>query len=191
MSDADHPRLVTDRLVLRGFEERDAPDIARHAGEYEMSVNFALPPFPYTPEDAHAWVKLSRELWAQKTGLSFALDSPADDSLIGSMGFKLALEHRRAEIGYWIARPHWGNGYATEAARRLVRYAFHDLNLNRVCACYYHWNRASGRVLEKCGLKHEGVQREHAMRLGRLADNVLMGVTRAEWEEARRRGEIA
>ncbi|HVZ95091.1 MAG TPA: GNAT family protein [Phycisphaerales bacterium] len=180
------PRLETERLLLRRFEERDAPDIARSCNDYDIASNLLSTPYPYTLDNARDWIPQSHAHWDEKSSLNFAVARRADDALVGSIGFKLAPEHHRAEIGYWFARDHWGRGYATEAARRLIDFGFESLGLHRIFAYHYHWNPASGRVLEKCGLKHEGIMRQHITRLGRVADSIMFAILRDEWESPRR-----
>ena len=86
-----------------------------------------------------------------------------DKELIGAIGLKpeAGPGAHRAEIGYWLARPWWGQGVTTEAVRALTRYAFEELGLRRLVAQVYPWNQASIRVLEKCGFRREGYLRAH------------------------------
>ena len=88
---------------------------------------------------------------------------------------------RPYRIGYAIGEPHWGRGYATESAVRLLRYGFEDLGLSRINASVHGTNVGSIRVLEKLGMVKEGVQRRHTLRFGVKDDLVLFGVLREEW----------
>jgi RimJ/RimL family protein N-acetyltransferase len=97
---------------------------------------------------------------------------------VGCIGLRVDFLHSRGELGYWIGVPYWGRGYATEAARRLVGFAFDTLGLNRVHASCFSRNRASARVLEKAGLVREGVLRRHVRRFGRFEDLTLYGLVR-------------
>ena len=83
-------------------------------------------------------------------------------------------------VGWRSAREHWGRGIATEAVRVLLEHAFDDLGLERLFAHHFPWNPASGRVLEKAGLRREGVLRGHVQKDGRAVDNVLYGLARAD-----------
>jgi len=91
-----------------------------------------------------------------------------------------------AEIGYLLARPHWGNGYATEVAGKLVRVAFEDLGVARVDSTVDPGNEKSMQVLEKAGLRWQGTQRRHARVQGKWWDAHLYGVTREDWQQASR-----
>jgi len=75
-------------------------------------------------------------------------------------------DHRRAELGYWIGVPYWGKGYATEAARSVVNYGFSTLELHRIFASHVPANPASGRVLTKIGMRHEGRLLGHILKWG-------------------------
>jgi RimJ/RimL family protein N-acetyltransferase len=90
----------------------------------------------------------------------------------------LECEHDRAELGYWIGKPFWGRGYATEAARALVQYGFDTLGLHRIYARHLTRNPASGRVLHKIGMTHEGYRRKHEKKWGIYEDDKLYGILR-------------
>jgi RimJ/RimL family protein N-acetyltransferase len=84
-------------------------------------------------------------------------------------------------MGYWIGAPYWNRGYATEAARAVLRFAFDTVGLHRIYATHFTRNPASGRVMEKTGMQREGVWREHLMRGERFEDAVVYGILREEW----------
>ena len=88
---------------------------------------------------------------------------------------------RRAELGYWLAQPAWGNGFATEAAEAAIDFGFARLGLARIYAQVLADNRASLRVLDKLGMVNEGVKRQHVHKARRLHDVVLYGLLRDEW----------
>lgn len=93
------------------------------------------------------------------------------------------VEFRQGELAFWIAREHWGNGYATAAARLLLGHAFGRLGLHRVRASTYDDNEASRRVLEKLGFEEEGVDREAALVEGEWVDQVRYGLVEATWRD--------
>lgn len=167
--------------MLRSFQESDIPRMVEYCGDMEVARNLLLVPFPYSEGDARAWLSQIDDRHARNEVRCFAVTLSSTGELIGSMGLKLALQHRKSELGYWFGPPHWGKGYATEAARAVVGYAFEDLGCERVSANYFHWNPASGRVLEKIGMRREGVLRRSVVRLGQVADEIVMSVLRGEW----------
>lgn len=177
-----YPTLRTARLVLRAFGVDDVPHLVAGCGDPEVAANLGRTPFPYTEAEGRAWIARARELWAEGKGLCFAIEQAADGAFTGGMGLHLESEHQRAELGYWFGKPFWGRGYATEAARAIVDHGFSVLGLRRIFAGYHHWNPASGRVLEKIGMRFEGVQRGHGVRMGRVSDLHLMGMIREDWQ---------
>jgi RimJ/RimL family protein N-acetyltransferase len=93
--------------------------------------------------------------------------------LFGAVGLQIEPGHALGELGYWIGVPYWGRGYATEAARALMRYGYSRLGLHRIQARHFLRNPASGRVMEKLGMSREGVLRQSVRKWGRFEDVVL------------------
>jgi [ribosomal protein S5]-alanine N-acetyltransferase len=100
---------------------------------------------------------------------------------VGAVGLRINPEHRHAEIGYWIGRPYWGHGYASEAATVVVGYGFEQLGLNRIFAKHFATNPASGRVMQKIGMRYEGRNRGHILKWGEFLDDEVYGVLADEW----------
>ncbi|HEX2763385.1 MAG TPA: GNAT family N-acetyltransferase [Allosphingosinicella sp.] len=144
----------TERLLLRPGWREDAPALFRAIGEEAVVRNLASPPWPYLLE--HAEASLATERKPGEPSLLIFLRGGGAPELIGAIGFG-----RRAsdetELGYWIARPHWGRGYATEAGRALLAAARESLRVPRLGAGHFLDNPASGRVLEKLGFRPTGV----------------------------------
>jgi ribosomal-protein-alanine N-acetyltransferase len=103
------------------------------------------------------------------------------DMLLGTVSLRRYARDRRAELGYWLAQPAWGHGFATEAAQGAVDFGFRELGLARIYAQVLADNRASLRVLDKLGMVNEGVKRQHVAKARRLHDVVLYGLLRDEW----------
>ena len=115
-------------------------------------------------------------------GVTYAItlhDEP--DMLLGTMSLRRYVRDRRAELGYWLAQPAWGNGFATEAAEAAIDFGFARLGLARIYAQVLADNRGSLRVLDKLGMVNEGVKRQHVHKARRLHDVVLYGLLRDEW----------
>jgi len=105
---------------------------------------------------------------------------------MGSIGLEIRREHARAELGYWIGKPYWSQGYVTEAAREVVRFAFDDLGLRRVFAIHFVRNPASGRVMEKIGMAREGELRRHMVKDGHPEDVRIWGIVAPDDRPRRR-----
>jgi RimJ/RimL family protein N-acetyltransferase len=179
--DAAPPTIETDRLILRPLVPSDAPDLARLAGRREIADTTISIPHPYSEDQARIWIA-THTFEANDKEIVFALTLKDTGTLIGTMGLRdIEAEHSQAEMGFWIAVEHWGRGYATEAAMAVVRYAFRTLNLNRVYAHHMARNPASGRVLEKVGMKREGLLRQRVKKWGVFEDVVILAVLRTDW----------
>ncbi|WP_284009833.1 GNAT family N-acetyltransferase [Haloarcula pelagica] len=106
-----------------------------------------------------------------------------DGDPVGVIGLnRVAPTTGAGELGYYLTPDAWGNGYATDAARTIVDYAFAELRLHRVHALAFDDNEASRRVLEKVGFEHEGVMREHWFRNGEYEDVHVYGLLAPDWE---------
>lgn len=181
------PRLATERLLLRPFVLADAPTVERLAGAFEVADTTLNIPHPYPVGAAAAWIGSHEAAWEAGKRLSLAIcvaDAPND--AVGAIGLALEAEHARGEIGYWIGAPMWGRGYATEGARAVVAYGFTALGLNRIQARHFLRNPASGRVLQKLGMRLEGVHRQVVRRWGRFEDVAMYAILAAEWAPAGR-----
>jgi RimJ/RimL family protein N-acetyltransferase len=143
----------TDRLLLRPGWIEDAPALARGLGDSAVSRNLARVPFPYSLADAEAWLGRAGDDGLPSL-LVFARTRRAP-RLVGGVGL-----HRggdgAVELGYWIGRPYWGLGFATEAAGAMVRLAHDSLRLPRIVSGHFRDNPASANVLRKLGFRSTG-----------------------------------
>jgi [ribosomal protein S5]-alanine N-acetyltransferase len=175
--------LHTPRLVLRPFQRSDAPDIVRLAGDKEIAATTRMIPHPYDPPMAEAWLAALPSAQERGESLHFAVTLRASGELMGAIGLVLNQVDRHGELGYWIGKPYWDNGYATEAARAIVQHAFGELRLHRIFAHHFSRNAASGRVMQKLGMKCEGYMREHRFKFGHYEDLVIYGMTAADYAD--------
>jgi RimJ/RimL family protein N-acetyltransferase len=143
----------TERLLLRPGWSQDAPALYDAIRDERIVRNLATAPWPYRPEDAEAWLATERR--PSEPSLLIFRRTDAAPELIGAIGFGRR-PAGETELGYWIARRHWGRGYATEAGRALLAAARHGLRLKRLDAGHFLDNPASGRVLEKLGFRPTG-----------------------------------
>lgn len=172
------PTLETARLILRPYSEADIPDLLPLVGAPEIAATTLRITHPYTEQDARDFHQRAQE--PDKIWLATTLRS--DGRQIGGIGLRVEERHQHAELGYWIGVSYWGNGYATEAARAMVRYGFEELHLHRIFASHFGLNLASGRVLRKIGMQREGCQRQHLLKCNQFVDSELYGLLREEWE---------
>lgn len=142
----------TERLILRPSWPEDAPRLATALNQLEVSRNLLHVPAPYSVADAAAWIARPRD--PRLPELLVLLRTRGAPRLVGGCG--IARGHDGAlELGYWIERAHWGLGFATEAARAVMRLA-RATGLRRVRSVHFLDNPASGRVLRKIGFRATG-----------------------------------
>lgn len=160
----------TPRLFLRPGWADDAAALAAAIGEEAIVRNLATAPWPYGVEEARAFLARPAEP-GYPTFLAFARTS-GPPRLIGACGLS-PTPAGEIELGYWIARPHWGLGYATEAGHAVLQTA-RALGHARLIASHFADNPASGRVLAKLGFRPTGrVERRHSQGRGGAAASVL------------------
>ena len=174
--------LETERLRLRQLRPDDAAVIQRLAGAREIADTTLTVPHPYAASDAETFIEKITEAWREGRACTCAIERRADDAFVGIVGLAIDREHERAELGYWIGVPYWTQGYATEASRRLVAFGFDELGLNRIQAHHLSRNPASGRVLEKIGMQHEGRIREYIIKWGVCEDAEAFSILRSDYE---------
>ncbi|MCI2424905.1 GNAT family N-acetyltransferase [Candidatus Acetothermia bacterium] len=177
----ERPTIVTERLLLRPFELSDAPDVQRLAGDKAIADTTLNIPHPYEDGMAEEWILTHQPKFEAGELVNFAIVLRTTGKLIGAIGLAIVRRFERAELGYWIGKPYWNNGYCTEAGRAVLRYSFSVLKLNRVHASHLTRNPASGRVMQKIGMTREGCARQHVKRWDRFEDLELYGILREGW----------
>jgi RimJ/RimL family protein N-acetyltransferase len=148
----------TERLLLRPGWTEDAPALFDAIADARIVSNLATAPWPYAMADAQAF--LTRERPADEVASLAFLRTDGAPRLVGGVGFGRT-PAGEIELGYWIARPYWGQGLATEAARAIIANARDSLRHPRLVAGHFIDNPASGRVLEKLGFAPTGETRGH------------------------------
>ena len=164
------PLLVTPRLVIRAFQAIDATRVQLLAGDAAIADTTLNIPHPYADGMAEAWIASHEDHFKSGEQATFAIVLRPTDELIGAVGLTFTATHARAELGYWIGKPYWSQGFCTEAARAVLGYAFMARGVNRVQATHLSRNAASGRVLQKLGMQHEGTARQYFRKNGRFED---------------------
>lgn len=173
----------TARLVLREFVAADETALIAWSCDERVTRHM-----PFGPRDAegakrHLATLLRQQSSASRDSWELAVTLADGGGAIGACEISLT-SRTTAEIGYVLARRHWGHGYATELARALARLAFEELGVERVDSTVDVANVRSMQVLEKAGLRWEGMQRRHARSRGRWWDAHLYSVSRDDWDHA-------
>ncbi len=157
--------------MLRPFRLDEAGQLSHLAGVAEIAKQTLNIPYPFPPGRAEKWIKSTHEDMAADLGLSLALTRRGEDSLVGAAGVTRDQGNAQsAELGYWVARTFWGEGYATEAVTRLLDHGKDALGLTRIWACAFAENGASLRVLEKLGMTATGTRAENCPQRGGMCD---------------------
>lgn len=180
------PDLHSVRLLLRHFTRSDAHDVARYVGDKEIAATTLSIPHPYSLEMAVEWIDTHAELYARGESINFAITLADTHQLIGAIGLVLYKEHDRAEMGYWVGKPHWNRGFASEAARSVVDFGFKVWQLERIYAHHFATNPVSGKVMVNAGMQYEGCLRHHIKKWGQYQDLNVYSVLRDEWLLAER-----
>jgi ribosomal-protein-alanine N-acetyltransferase len=175
----------TNRLLLRLFELSDAKTVQELAGNKEVARTTLSIPHPYPDGEAEVWIKATRLSSEKGESYSFAMVKKENESLIGCVSLNVSKNHKRAELAYWVGHPFWGQGFATEAAQRIVTFGFEDLELNRIFAAAMTKNPGSYKVMSKIGMKHEGTFPQHVMKWGSYEDLVFYGMVKSDFLKKR------
>ena len=176
------PTLETTRLLLRPFRTSDADDVQRLAGDRGVADTTLNIPHPYEDGMAEKWILNHRDWFERREQAVFSITLRSDGTLLGAIGLRITPDDQRAELGYWIGKPYWGQGYCTEASRAILDFGFEHLELNRICAHHFARNAASGRVMQKLGMTHEGHLRQHVKKWDAFEDLELYGILRSLWQ---------
>lgn len=163
------PSLETNRLNLRAWRIDDAQRLAQIIGDWKIFDTTERIPHPYTLAMAEDFINKTHQT-PQATAASFAIELKSQNLLIGGIALSINQINKRASLGYWLGVDYWGNGYTTESVRALLRFGFEELQLNRIEAQFLKRNPASGRVMEKAGMKLEIEFPKYAMKHGIFED---------------------
>lgn len=180
---AGHP-LLTARLRLRPLAAADAEALAALLDDWEVVRLTAAIPHPYTVEDAKAFITQQELRRIEGKGVALAMERTTDRVLIGVIGFGIE-RNGEPELGYWLGKAFWGQEYAAEALRRLVRHLFDTLDVHRVWASFHPDNAASKRVLEKVGLNYYGVDTCAMPARGQSVIAPVFALKKGEWQMLR------
>jgi 8-oxo-dGTP diphosphatase len=153
--------LRTERLTIRPFRAEDAAALHRLVNDWEVVKNLARVPFPYPRDLADEWIASTwpRIEAGEAWDLAIVGEEKGKEVLVGAIGLTMQRKSREAELGYWVGRKFWGHGVAPEAARRLLDWAFANLELDCIEASALVDNERSAAVLRRLGLRETGKAR--------------------------------
>jgi len=174
--------LVGPRVLLRAFALGDVPAVLAYASDPEVTRHLQWDAYD-DPTTAASFIRST--LGGGDTWFARAIVLRETDTVIGGADLRVVSPpDRRAELGYGLARAHWGRGYAAEAAQLLVRFGFERLGLTRIQAACAVENERSVRTLERIGMRCEGRLAQYRWKAGAARDLYLYAITRADWDGA-------
>jgi [ribosomal protein S5]-alanine N-acetyltransferase len=167
-----------ERLILRPVRPTDHDRVQGLIDDYDVAANTMSIPHPLPEGHAATWLHRGDD---NPDSFLFIVALKSDDLPIGTIGLHRDAENLSGTIGYLIGRDYRNAGYATEALRRIIRFGFETLGLNRIEADHFTRNPASGRVMHKAGMKCEGVLRQHIFKWNVLEDIAVYSILREEY----------
>lgn len=177
----DNETLLTERLILRRFLKEDAADVYAYASDPETLKYLSWDGVRSLEEAKKGIVEY---YWSRPA--IYAIEHRESERCIGCIDLRLQREHEKAGFGYMLARKYWGQGLMTEALSAVLALCFEKLELRRVESTHYVGNEGSGRVMEKCGMRREGMARQELINKGVFRDVVHYGILREEWLEKKK-----
>lgn len=168
--------LLSDRITLRKFRAEDCRDVLEY-GSDELTVKYLVWNAFKSLDDAKAAIS---NYYLSRPGI-YAIELKESSKCIGCISVELEPSHEKASFGYVLNKNYWGKGYMTEALSVILSFCFAELELNRVEATHYVGNDASGKVMEKCRMKQEGVGIKEVKIKGAFQDVVHYGIIKEDW----------
>lgn len=172
----DMPTLETDRLRLRRLKIRDADAVYAWASDPEVA-RYVLWDAHKSVRETKAYLQYMKRLY--KTGMpsSWGIELKETGRIIGTIGIMTwSPDNRSVEVGYSLGRSWWHRGYAAEALGRVLDLLFEEMKINRVEAMCDTRNGNSARVMEKCGMRREGILRQRVINKGEAVDVMLYAI---------------
>ena len=177
--------LIDDDLLLRSYKPEDAGDLFRCINESREHLRQFLPWVDGTTRPEHSVHFIQTAITQQALGEALALGVFLQQSrqLIGGIGMQhWNQDVKRAQVGYWIAKPHEGRGLMQRSAERFLDFLFRKMGLNKIEMHIAAHNTRSLQLATRLGAQQEGVLRQSTRLAGKLEDVVVTGILRSEWE---------
>ena len=183
---ASLPVLETPRLTLRKIRMSDAADVYLYAKDPEVARHVLWEPHR-SILDSRGFIRFLMYQYRNGMPGSWGIELKETGRIIGTIGYmSYNADNATVEVGYSIAREHWGKGLMTEALAAVIDESFRTLELHRIEALHFTDNPASGRVMEKCGMQHEGHMRQRINCKGVFRDVEMWGILRSDWKKQHR-----
>ncbi|MBE5796011.1 MAG: GNAT family N-acetyltransferase [Clostridiales bacterium] len=177
------PVIETPRLILRRMTLKDAPDLFAYSQDPEVARH-VLWTAHRSIWETKAYIRYVLQQYRLGEPSSWCIVEKETNRAVGTIGFmSFSAENSTVEVGYSLARSHWNRGLMTEALEAVLNEAFTVLRLHRVEAQHFSANPSSGRVMEKCGMTHEGHLRQRIWNKGEFQDVEMWAILRRDWQK--------
>jgi ribosomal-protein-alanine N-acetyltransferase len=177
------PILETSRLHLRRPAMADASIIVWLCNDIRLARTMSEMPHPYTLAHAFEWIDTCVAREPAGNVRTFLIERRERPEVVGAIGLTLDEGGKTASTGYWVGCFHWGQGFATEALREVLRHGFEDLGLLSIRAWFSQGNPASGRVMARAGMKFEKTIPGGWSRDGHVTDMIYYTLSSDQWRE--------
>ncbi|MEE0857913.1 MAG: GNAT family N-acetyltransferase [Acutalibacteraceae bacterium] len=162
----------TNRFIIRPYNQSDDKDLLNTIGKYDIYKTTYGIPHPCSIKYARKWIKNVVDNALANRAYEYAIINKSDNVYLGNVGLiNIDIANRKCDISYFVDPCYWGCGVATEVSAELIKYAFYNLNMNRIGGMCMEHNTASARVMEKLLMEYEGTMRGYFIK-----DNELINV---------------
>jgi len=170
------PDLSEDNIRLRELLSSDKERLAELANNKKIWDNVRdYFPHPYTEKDAIEFIGICAK---ENPKTTFAIEFQKEFVGVAGLVLQTDVYRKTAEIGYWIGEPYWNKGIGTMAVKLLLNYGFNSLKLHRIFTGVFEYNKASQKVLEKCGFRLEGVFEKSVFKNDAIVDEYRYGIVK-------------
>ena len=175
-----HQEIHSERLKLKKFTLDDVSRVAPLLQDKEIASTTINIPYPYHEKSAIDWINANEKSLKKGDNIVWAICLLENLELVGAINLSLNKIHNSAELGYWVGKRHWNKGYCSEAAGAVISFGFKNMSLNKIVAYHMSRNPASGNVMQKIGMTHEGSFKKHYYKWGQYEDVEAYGVLASE-----------
>jgi len=176
--------LETERLMLipmSDCEEKYYPELTRLLNDKNIYENTESLPYPYTEAHAKEYVSGAEQRYV-KGMLDYMIFLKDSDKLVGGIAFTHQKSNHSGALSFWTGTEFWNLGYCTEAINKIILQAFTNWGVNRIFGYHFLFNKGSERVMQKNGMKFEGILREHKFKNGEFYDVGLYAILKSDFE---------
>ena len=174
-------------IILRPLKKSDVPSIFKYTKSAEIP-RYTFVPSPNTVENIETFIRKSHKFARKGTTYIFGIVPNDSSEVVGTLGVHdVSAIHKKAEIGYWLAKKFRGRGIMPEAIGLALKFCFKELKLQRVQAPTLPDNVISQKLLKSCGFKYEGRHRNYYRHRQRIKDAYMYAITREDYRAMRRK----